>query len=368
MNEPVLRPDPRGGKVRTRKGLFRPERDWLRTAALLVIAAILLFGTLRAAQAFAIPTVLALLAAIALEPVARRADRFGLPRTLSAAAIVVTGICALVGLIYYLVPTAEAWNYRLPEVMEKLEHIVRSLMRGFSKAFERTNETTGDDEEGDPIEQIASSGQSILTGIAVSVPALLGGLVYAAILTFFVLKERGLVARLAIRLGATTGQRLVLARSMRDIQERVSGYLLTITLINMGLGLTAALVFWLLELPSPLLWGLLVAALNFMPYIGPAIMAVLVLAVGLVSYDDPATALLPPLALIVLNTIEGQLITPMFVGQQMELPALAIFVAITFGAWLWGPAGAILATPVLIIGSAFVRRMWPPSRRHMRSG
>lgn len=367
MSEPALRPDPRGARPRARAAQFRPERDWLRTAALLVIAAILLFGTLRAAQAFAVPTVLALLAAIALEPVAQRADRMGLPRPLSAATIVIAGICAVIGLIYYLLPTAEAWNYRLPEVIEKLEHMMRSLMRGFFRAFGRPTQSTGGDEEIDPVEQIASSGQSILTGIAVSVPALLGGLVYAALLTFFVLKERGLVARLATSLGATTAQRLVLARSMRDIQGRVSGYLLTITIINSGLGLAAAAVFWILGLPSPLLWGLLVAALNFMPYIGPAIMALVVLAVGLVSYDDPAAALLPPLALIVLNAIEGQLVTPMFVGHQMQLPALAIFVAITFGAWLWGPAGAILATPVLIIVSAFTRRMWPPRRRLIRS-
>ncbi len=362
--------------------LFRPSREWLQTAALLIIAAILLFGTLHQAKSFAIPTVLALLAAVALEPLARRADRLGVPRTLSAAGFVTTGILITVGLVYYLLPSAEAWNTRWPEVLEKFDRVMQSLQRGFSRTFEKKEEESeaeegsgsgGDDEaegeaDSDPIEQLADSGQEMLTDLVISAPSLVAGLLYAAILTFFMLKERGLIARLATSMGSTQGQRLVLARSMRDIQQRVSTYLLTISIINLCLGLVAAAAFWAVGLPTPLLWGLLVAALNFMPYIGPAIMAVVVFGVGLVTYPDPAMALMPVLVVILLNAVEGQLVTPLLVGQRMQMSALSVFVAITFGAWLWGPAGAILATPVLIVLTAFTRRMWPPKHRPLLSG
>lgn len=334
-----------------------PDRGFPRAAtwSLVIMAGLMILGTLQDISTFAIPTVLALLAAIALEPVARMADRMQVPRSLSAAVIVIMAIGLIVALLYYVMPTADEWNRRAPDILRKLDDVMRNLISRLTEALQGPR-FNSEGEEIDPIEHLSASGQSIVTGLALTVPMILGGVLYGAVLTFFLLRERTMVSRWILALGGTPRHRRALGRTLRDIQQNVSSYLLAILIINTGLGLMSTLLFWSFGLPNPFLWGLLMGVLNFMPYIGPAIMAVTIFGVGLVSFDLPLQALFPVLALLVLNTIEGQFVTPMLVGRQMRQSALTIFMAITFGAWLWGPAGAILATPVLLVISAFTRR------------
>jgi predicted PurR-regulated permease PerM len=325
------------------------------TVALVIMASLMTLSTLQEVRSFAIPTVLALLAAIALEPIARHADRLHISRSLSSAVIVFAAIAAIVALIYYVLPTADEWNRRAPDVLRKLDGLMRNTISGLSDALQGPR-FDNDGEEIDPIEQLATSSGSLLASMALTVPMFVSGALYAAILTYFMLRERALLARWVMMLGSSQRRRRALGRAIRDIQSNVSSYLLAITIINTALGLSATLMFWLFGLPNPFLWGLLTGVLNFMPYIGPAIMAVIIFGVGLVTFPSPQMAVLPLVSLLVLNTVEGQFVTPMLVGHQMRQSAMTIFMAITFGAWLWGPAGAILATPVLLVASAFTRR------------
>ena len=331
------------------------------TLSLVVMASLMILSTLQEVRSFAIPTVLALLAAIALEPIARHADRMHISRSLSSAVIVIASIAAIVALVYYVMPTAEEWNRRAPEVLRKADGLMRNTISGMTDAIQGPR-FDSDGEAIDPIEQLTNSGGTLLTGLALTVPMFVGGALYAAGLTFFMLRERALLGRWIMALGPTQRRRRALGRAMRDIQSNVSSYLLAILIINTGLGLTATLIFWMFGLPNPFLWGLLTGVLNFMPYIGPAIMAVVIFGVALVTFPLPQMAVMPVAALLVLNTIEGQFVTPMLVGRQMRQSAMTIFMAITFGAWLWGPAGALRATPVLLVASAFPRRYKLPRR------
>lgn len=333
----------------------QPVFPRIATLSLVAIAALMILAALQEMRTFAIPTVLALLAAVALEPVARHADRMNIPRGLSAALIVASCIMGVLALIYYVLPSAEEWNRRVPDMLRQFDDLLRNLLSGLTDAVQGP-QVDSDGEEIDPMDQLSEAGSSILTGLAITVPVFAGATLYAAGLTYFLLRERTMVSRWLMSLGTSSRRQRELGRALRDIQSRVSFYLLSITLINTALGCCAALLFWSLGLPNPFLWGLLTGVLNFMPYIGPAIMAFIVLGVGLVTFDEPATAFITVGALVTLNTIEGQFVTPMLVGRQMRQSALAIFLAITFGAWIWGAAGAILATPVLLVASAFIRR------------
>jgi len=144
---------------------------------------------------------------------------------------------------------------------------------------------------------------------------------------------------------------------MRDVRTSVARYLLAITAVNLGLGLCIGLVFQLLGVANSPLWGVAAALLNFMPFIGVAIMALVTLGIGIVSFEDPVTAFAPLAVVIVLNMIESQAVTPMVVGARIRIAPIAVFAGIAFGAWLWGAAGALVATPTLIVAVAFVRRL-----------
>jgi predicted PurR-regulated permease PerM len=112
-------------------------------------------------------------------------------------------------------------------------------------------------------------------------------------------------------------------------------------------------------LPSPLMLGLIAMLLNYIPYVGPACMAIILLAVGFVTFPSLGQALIAPASFIVLTTLEGHLITPAVVGRRLTLDPLAVFLAVAFWAWLWGPLGAFLAVPLLIVALVIVSHVFP---------
>ena len=117
---------------------------------------------------------------------------------------------------------------------------------------------------------------------------------------------------------------------------------------------------WAMGLPAPLLWGALAFTLNYIPYVGPSIMYVLLFVVGLMTYPTLLGALMPPRVFIAITLVEGQFLTPAIVGRQvLQLHPLAIFLGIAFWAWMWGPLGAFLATPILIVARVVLDHLYP---------
>ncbi|MEM6441739.1 MAG: AI-2E family transporter [Pseudomonadota bacterium] len=211
-------------------------------------------------------------------------------------------------------------------------------------------------------------GQSLLLDTLVAMPATLAALVYGLFLTYFLVAERRRVGRALISLaGPDFVRRLHVARGIGELRTLLPGYLGAVTLINIGLGAATAAVFHLLGVPSPAAWGAAMTVLNFAPYLGPVVMNVAVLAVGIATFPDPSLAFFASAALASLNTIEGYFLTPLIVGRQVKAGALAIFLAVAFGAWLWGWAGALLATPVLITANVAVRVALEPGREPFAS-
>ena len=222
------------------------------TLSLVAIASLMVLAALQELRSFAIPTVLALLAAVALEPVARRADKIRIPRSLSAAVIVLAAIGGIAALVYYVLPSADEWNRRAPDILRKLDELLRNLISDLTDAIQGP-QFNSDGEEIDPMEQLTGSGQSVLAGLAVSVPVFLSGTVYGAVLTFFLLRERALLARWVMALGTNPRRQRALGRAIRDIQSNVSSYLFAILLINTALGLVATALYWAFGIPNPFL-------------------------------------------------------------------------------------------------------------------
>ncbi len=142
---------------------------------------------------------------------------------------------------------------------------------------------------------------------------------------------------------------LTTARVIQQVVDATSIYIGTITLINVTLGALTALILWQLGMDSPIMWGGIVAVLNFIPYLGPIASAMLLFLGGLMTFPDVWSAMLPPLVFIGLHMLEANLITPLIVGKRLTISPLAILVSLSFWAWVWGTTGALLAVPLLII-------------------
>jgi predicted PurR-regulated permease PerM len=112
-------------------------------------------------------------------------------------------------------------------------------------------------------------------------------------------------------------------------------------------GVVTAAALWLVGMPNAVLWGVVAAVLNFVPYIGAVVnMAILALA-ALLAFESTTQALLVPAVFLAINIIEGNLVTPMILGSRMRLNTVALFIGLIFWFYLWGIPGAIIAVPIM---------------------
>jgi predicted PurR-regulated permease PerM len=168
------------------------------------------------------------------------------------------------------------------------------------------------------------------------------------VLLFFLLASGDLFMRKLVRILPTLTDKKKAVALARTIQSAMAQYLFTITCINFALGAaTAALMYWL-GMPNPLLWGVMVALFNYVPYIGAAVSGIVLTIVAFITFPDLNDVLLVPLLYFALETIEGQFVTPILTGRSLTLNPVMIFVSMLLWAWLWGVVGALMAVPILM--------------------
>jgi predicted PurR-regulated permease PerM len=153
--------------------------------------------------------------------------------------------------------------------------------------------------------------------------------------------------------------RLRTLRILNAIETSLGEYLLMVTMINFGVGIATGVICAATGMPNPAGLGALAATLNFIPIIGPVAMFVILVVVGIISFPSIGAALLAPAVFAGMTFLEGHFITPMIVGRRLELNALAVFIALAFWTWLWGPMGGFLASPLLIVGLVLKEHLLP---------
>lgn len=328
----------RGGRRRGALGVIA-----ISTTGLLVLAVLY---TLWVAQVFLVPVVLALFLAIVLNLPARQVRRLGVP-SWAAAAVTVLGFLALLFTAsWFLSEPAADWLDRGPRVIQELKTKllpVTQSLGGASEVSEELDKMTGGDKARATVEVASPSlTQRMLSGAQT---VLGGGLIVVVLLFFLLAGGRRTVAAIAVSLPAR--QRAVYDGIIRQVEDDIAVYLQTITLINAALGTATGLVLWALGMPSPALWGAMVAILNFMPYLGAALSLTVIAMVSTVTFGAPGDIVLPPLCFLVLTTLEGQILTPSIVGKRLTLNPLVVFLSVVAWGSLWGVAGALLAVPIM---------------------
>ena len=306
---------------------------------------------LRAGAEFFMPVTAALVIAIALVPLLEWFERRGVPSKLAA------GLCLIVFLLFALfaigsiVIPATDWvaqvPSKIPKVRETLEPVL-DLYKNLDRFIERTTSQITIT-QGQARAVRIETPSSMLGLLTTSAPHLLIQLFFALLVIFFFLAGWTAMRKKAIVTRGSFEGALTTARVIQQVVDATSTYLGTITLINIGLGALTALVLWWLGMPSPVMWGGIVAVLNYIPYLGPIACALLLFLGGLMTYPDVWGALMPPAAFISFHLIEANLFTPLVVGHRLTISPLSILISLSFWAWVWGTTGALLAVPLLII-------------------
>ncbi|MCV0395040.1 MAG: AI-2E family transporter [Rhizobiaceae bacterium] len=307
------------------------------------------------ARDFFMPVVLAFLFALTLAPIVRFLGKRGIPAALSATLLVVAATAGL-GVLGYVMsgPVAtlvddaprigRELQQKLAELREPVDHIVRA-----SDELEEATDTTK--EPGVQEVVIAQPGLvSRAAGNLLTIGTTVG---VTAILSLFLLASGTLFYEKIVQSFTLLSEKKRALRVVHDVEREISRYLLTIAVINSGLGVMVGLGLWLLGFPNPLLFGAAATLLNFLPYVGALINIVLVAVLSIVSFGTLGAALLAPLYVLACNIVEGQFVTPLVLGRRLELNAVSIFIAVAFWSWLWGFVGALIAVPLLVVVKVF---------------
>jgi predicted PurR-regulated permease PerM len=307
---------------------------------------------LRAGAEFFLPVTAALVVAIALVPMLEWLERRGLPSALAAFTCVVTFLAVANIAVASIVFPASDWVRLLPErvgrirqtlapvmhAYSQLQRFVDNLFRQFSTAHPHGTRTV----------QVETP-NSLVGIIATSAPLAAVQMFFGVLVIFFFLAGWTRMRKRTITERTSFAGAMTTARAIQQVVDATSTYLGTITLVNIMLGAVVAFSLWLLGMPTPLMWGGIVTLLNYIPYLGPIASALLLALGGLMTFNEPAYAMLPALCFVGFHLVEANVITPTFVGKRLTINPLLILVSLSFWAWVWGTTGALLAVPLLII-------------------
>lgn len=351
-------------RSRTILGINDPQpvaevsRVWRTTSqvATIGIFVIMFIAALDLARPLLLPLASAFVVTMMLGPLSARAERAGIPSMLTAIVLWLLVIATFYGVVVLLAGPAVDWIGKAPEIGKNLQEKLRvleqpwAMMQDLRKAL-----LSGDQAKAGIGVDIAAFVQPVF---AIVTPAIGEVFIFFGTL-FFMLIGRTRLRRVVVAFFEDREARLRTLKIINDVEHNLTGYLSTVAVINFTVGIAAGIIAWAVGLPDPAAWAVLGFILNFLPYIGALMMEAALFLVGLVTFPTLTLALVAPLLFVVFATLEGHFITPAIIGRRLTLNPLTVFVSLVFWSWLWGPIGAFLAVPLLIMGLVAATHLFP---------
>ena len=326
--------------------------------AVIFIAMLAALAALHYGRTLLVPITLSVVIGLMFGPYADRLEKAGMPPAISAVVVVFTFVLLIAAIGGAFAMPLSEWSRKLPLIWERMRGIIAewrgvvetaaSIGEQVKNLGEQNGGFTVKVDEGNPAKDIAFLAPELLAQV----------IVFLASLYFFV-SSRHSIRTLILKLCFDRRLRWRLAHVFRDVETLVSRYLVSITFINIGMGAVVAVAMYTLGVPSPLLWGLMAAVLNYAIYIGPAAMALILLGVGFATFTEPAWVAAPTIVYLCINLTEAQFVTPHVLGRQLTANPFLVFLTVLFWLWLWGPAGGFVAVPFLIIATSGVNALGP---------
>ena len=357
------------------QAVMRNAEFHVRDVALVILTLLAVLYTLYFAADIILPLVLALVLCLLLSPAARfLCDRLRLPRMLAAILLIVALFSAIGGVGYAISVPARGWIEKapqsLPELQKKLVFLRKpiDMFEGGMRQMQLLMQQTGHSQEADPPGGAAAGqtapasqaaapaaappgtpGASVGLSLLAGTRSFLGQAITLLITLFFLLADGDALLRRFVEILPGLSEKKRAVSIATEVERNISGYLATITVMNLLVGAANGLSVWAFGLPDPLLWGTAAFLLNYVPILGPLTGVVIFFFVALFSFSNVVWALAPAGVYLLIHIMEGETITPMLLARRFTLNPLLVIVALMFWDWLWGVAGALLAVPLLAV-------------------
>jgi predicted PurR-regulated permease PerM len=289
-----------------------------------------------------------------LGPLVGLASRYRVPSWISAGLLVGLFVVLVSIAITVLSAPVVEWISKAPDIGKVIGEKLRFLDHPLAALRDIRNALTPNSGN----VQVDIGPSLVAPALTVVTPAVGQLVVFVGTLFFFLLGRTELRSYL-VHIFHDRDARLRVLRIFNEVEHELTSYLSLVTVINIGVGVGTAIIAWFAGLPNIAVWAVLAFVLNYVPYIGPLIMNVVLFAVGIITFPTVGEALIAPLCFVTMTTLEGHFITPAIVGRRLTLNPLNVFLALVFWTWLWGPIGAFLAVPILITALVAVKHLFP---------
>lgn len=319
-----------------------------RTVGIMGIFLLGILYTLYFARAFLLPITIATLLNFLLSPAVRALKRLRLPEPVGGA-LVVLGLLGLSGLgVYQIAGPAQEWLAKGPASLSQ----AWSRLEGLRRPVERVTHTAEQVEQatssrGEQPREVVVRGPTFGTRLFGATQSVLTASLGVVILLYFLLATGDLFLLKLVRVLPQFGDKRKAVSIIKETETSISRYLVTVAMVNLGQGIVVGLVMYLIGMPNAALWGVLAGAAEFIPYVGPLTLVVILALAGLVTFDHVGHALLVPGAYLVVTLLQSNVVTPMVLGHRLALNPVAIFIGLAFWLWMWGLPGAFMAVPLL---------------------
>ena len=331
--------------------------NWAVRISVVGLFVLALAGIAYSMASVVVPVLLAWVVAMVLLPVVDSLERRGFSRALTSTVLVILLIASIVVIIGVLTVPLTYWVGRTSELGALLKERLQTLgnpLTFFDEIGNALSQATGENQSASAVNLSSSN---IVTAIfSVLTPLVSQTLIFVVALVFHLIYQRDIQSGMLL-LFQNDSARQIAKDILKDIQVNTSIYFGTLTVVNICLGIAATVLTWLVGLPHPFLWGMLAAVLNFVPYLGAAIVIATLFVIGLTVFSALGQAVIAPLAYIGVTALEGQVITPTLIGHRLTINPFLVFLSIACWTWMWGPVGAFLGVPILLCAMVALRRL-----------
>lgn len=325
--------------------------------ALAVLSTLAVMYTLYFTRSLTFPLTLAFLLNLVMKPAVLRLNRWKVPNVVSATLVLLGFTFLLIVGSALVVEPAQRWIADAPEnfaqAAEKLRILTQPLKK-IQEATKQVDEMTDLGEEQEPL-KVAEEPPSLATKVLNTTGGFLAGAMITIVTLFFLLAGGDRFLEKLVGLMPTWTDKRRMVELTRETQSKISSYLFTITMINIGLGVVIGTGLWLIgmPMPNPVMWGCLAAVLNYIPFAGFIVGVMLVTVVSIVTFDGLGHALLAPAIYLAANGIEANFITPALIGRSISLNPTMVVLSVFLWGWMWGVGGVLLAVPLLLVFKIF---------------
>lgn len=307
-----------------------------------------------------LPLVSAVILSIVLSPLADRLAGWGVPNMLASLLALLAFLAVSVAVVLLILQPAFDLIDKLPQLVAQVSRELSQLrgnlgwINDLNRQFARMTGHAS-------AREVVIAAPTMIEQFAFTAPQVVLEVLFTLLLTYFMIESRTRMRRRLLLERVSFGASLKAARAIRQVQDRVAGYILTVATINFGVGLIVGVGAWAFGLDAPVMWGGIAFVLNFLPYIGPLTMIAILALFGLGTEQSLLAGIAPAAAYLGLHAVESNVVTPSVLGARFTLSPVLILLSISYFSWIWGVVGALLSIPILLTLAAVVEQLGKPN-------